>query len=307
MGFDYMALALCQVAQSLHGDFGKVLTLGRQEVRITNEHLRRLGIPALQPVPDYCEQLLMERFGAEQVDALDASDYEGATLVADLNEPSKVLDSLISLYDVVLDFGTLEHVFDVRRAFDAVGSAIRVGGIEIHLLPANQECGHGLYQFSPEFFFSYFSPENGYASSRFYLVEPVRPEVWYELEPPILGERLTIRSRSSVYIAVIAQKMESIVERSLQQSDYLHSWQEHDSCATSDNRIVLGNQKTLRGGLAGRIRDTSSRISPARELLRRYRSTRSWFPMLWAPIQCTGKLTKISLPRESSHIAAPRE
>ena len=37
----------------------------------------------------------------------------------------------------------------------------KIGGMIIHALPANNFCGHGFWQFSPELFYELYSPENG--------------------------------------------------------------------------------------------------------------------------------------------------
>jgi hypothetical protein len=57
----------------------------------------------------YSEPFL-RRLGADVTDSLDASPYEGANIIHDLNEP--VSASLHESYSAVIDGGTLEHVFN---------------------------------------------------------------------------------------------------------------------------------------------------------------------------------------------------
>src|SRR5438552_3492021 len=101
-------------------NFRETLTLGRLNyylgVKETRQLLNWAGIEAPQcgKLLDYEESRYSEPFfkmlGAEKVDSLDASGFEGATLVHDLNMP--VPQSLKGRFDVVCDGGTIEHVLN---------------------------------------------------------------------------------------------------------------------------------------------------------------------------------------------------
>ena len=62
---------------------------------------------------EYCESVLTHFFGATQVDSIDNSNYENATLIHDMNE--SLPSALQERYDTVIDVGTLEHVFDIGQ------------------------------------------------------------------------------------------------------------------------------------------------------------------------------------------------
>ena len=58
----------------------------------------------------YNDTIFFNKLGFKTVTSLDYSDYEGADLIHDLNNP--IPDSLHDKFDFVYDGGTLEHVFD---------------------------------------------------------------------------------------------------------------------------------------------------------------------------------------------------
>jgi hypothetical protein len=96
-----------------------------------------------------------------RVVALDASAYEGAEIIHDLNKP--IPDELAGKFDLVIDGGTLEHVFDYPTALQNAMRMLRVGGHLFLITPTNNQCGHGFYQFSPELFYGLLTPANGAA------------------------------------------------------------------------------------------------------------------------------------------------
>ena len=125
-----------------------VLTLGRQCVYATYQDLqdicrdegvalaelppdvpRRSNMPAWRGTPRerYTSDVAVFRtLGAAEVLALDCSAFEGAEVIHDLNQP--LPEHLASRFDLVLDAGTLEHVFDVRSGRD--GRRIERGDAE---------------------------------------------------------------------------------------------------------------------------------------------------------------------------------
>ena len=122
---------------------------------ISNAEARHL----LTESAGYCESLL-RRLGALRADSMDISGYENCTVVHNLNEP--LPRSLRQRYGLVLDGGTLEHVFDYPTAVRNALDAVRVGGHFAAIAPVNGYAGHGFYQLSPELFYRVLSPANGF-------------------------------------------------------------------------------------------------------------------------------------------------
>jgi 2-polyprenyl-3-methyl-5-hydroxy-6-metoxy-1,4-benzoquinol methylase len=89
-----------------------------------------------------------------------------ASIIHDLNKP--VPKELEERFDVVLD-GGLEHVFDFPQAIENAMRMTKIGGHLILETPANNLCGNGFYQFSPELFFRVLDSGNGFELERLYL------------------------------------------------------------------------------------------------------------------------------------------
>ena len=75
----------------------------------------------------------------------------------DLNQPLK----LERQFDVVVNTGTGEHVFDVRQFFTTVHDWTRPGGLMVHGMPFNGAVDHGFFNFQPTFYWD-LAAANGY-------------------------------------------------------------------------------------------------------------------------------------------------
>ncbi|MDE2147335.1 MAG: hypothetical protein KGJ24_11660 [Burkholderiales bacterium] len=238
MGIDHHNLRLLAHAQDLGAGFGRTLAIGRQALHVEARSLQSLqrmrGLPPLkQPPaepgrPAYFEPLLQQWFGASQTDAVDASAYEGAGLVHDMNLPWPAALPGQGHYDAVLDFGCLEHVFDFATAWRNVVGCVRVGGHVLHALPANNLSGHGFYQFSPELFFNLYQPGRGFELQALYLALTADGRHWWRVASPLeRRRRVTLCNGHEAYLLVVARKLrEAGPQPPPQQSDYAHSdWQ----------------------------------------------------------------------------------
>ena len=236
MGLDINLAQFLIAAHQRGTSFERVLTLGRLSVNVypvkMAELLRGQGYPDAGPRENPAAWNTAEPFfrtlGAQDVASVDASDFEGATFVHDLNLP--VPSDLKQRFDVVCDGGTLEHVFNFPVALQTCMEMARVGGrVFIHNC-ANNLCGHGFYQFSPELFFRAFSPENGFEVERMvmHVVGPYGR--WYEVtDPGRLGERVELITFTPIHILVQAKRTKAvqIFAQMPQQSDYTVMWQEN--------------------------------------------------------------------------------
>jgi len=122
----------------------------------TNKHLNEsFRNTAMAEGPIISDQLFYTALGFETVDSIDISDRDKANIRFDLNEPD--ITSVVKRhYDLVIDGGTMEHIFDVRRVFLHITDLMRTGGYVIHVLPGNNTYDHGFYQFSPTLFHDYY-------------------------------------------------------------------------------------------------------------------------------------------------------
>lgn len=228
MGITSNCAKFLKHVDSLAVDFSATLMLGRQQLYINQEVLVKLFDKAT------CDKVASSRYaepffealGAKRVDSLDYSDYEEATLIYDLNKPLPA--DLRNRYSVVFDGGTLEHVFNFPMAIRNCMELLRVGGHFVSITPCNNQCGHGLYQFSPELFYSVFSKVHGFTVIRMYAAVEVTPDKreWYEVaNPQAVKSRVVFRNSNPTYLMVLARKeFEFTGELNAYQSDYQEIW-----------------------------------------------------------------------------------
>jgi hypothetical protein len=235
------AAFLCE-ARAGGTSFRRVLTLGRQNLStgadVLLELAARHGIEpgrALAAIDPYAEKFFRVFLGAEEVHAIDHSGYEGAALVHDLN--TSIPRAWEQRYDAVIDGGTLEHIFNFPAAIANCMRMLRIGGELFVFAPANNQLGHGFYQFSPELFYRTLAPEHGFTVRRMVAVPFRYPGTehgslgrHYEVtDPAAVGERITLVNSRPVTLMVQARKAEHRVDpfRTFpQQSDYELQWKE---------------------------------------------------------------------------------
>jgi SAM-dependent methyltransferase len=230
--------------------FANTLTIGHQtlalhpkEVRwFQKEYKNRCSEGENAPLScykfhDYADEFLTRILGAEQVSTVDYSTYENATIVHDMNSP--ISEQFFNKFDAVIDGGTLEHVFNIPVALQNLANVTKPGGSIFITVPSNNLCGHGLYQFSPELFFRYFSDENGFQlkgislfESRFSSIELSRNKVVYQVsDPKVVRGRVGYSNRKPTTIMVHAIKRDIIAGNCIVplQSDYVQIWNEKQS------------------------------------------------------------------------------
>ena len=104
-------------------------------------------------------------FGTQHYRSLDLSDPRSDWL-RDCNEPFVLPER----FDVVTNFGTAEHVFNIGTMFRSVHDALKPGGVAIHILPAFGDINHGFYNIHPTVYLD-LAAANGYAVEDFCYVD----------------------------------------------------------------------------------------------------------------------------------------
>lgn len=227
MGIDSHALHLLRYAAAAR-PFGATITIGRQELHVDNPILAATVPGGDRHFTDrYCEPLLRDCFGADAVESIDNSPYERASHVHDFNRP--LPDALRGRYDTVVDGGSLEHIYNVPQALENCSALCRPGGQVLHVLPANNQCGHGFWQFSPELFFSLYSTANGYADTEVFIADLADTTRWFKVNAPAKGRRVDIASATELYVLVRTVLPEGRFSHdNVQQSDYIQAWGRDD-------------------------------------------------------------------------------
>lgn len=137
-----------------------VLDLGTQDLWGEPEPLRRVAARHLGPADcektlkaiydgktarPRCQRDFYSIFGAASYRSIDLGDPR-ADFPLDLNLP---VPPSTGTYDVVTNFGTTEHVFNIGQTFANIHALLKVGGIQIHTLPAYGYIDHGFYNIHP--------------------------------------------------------------------------------------------------------------------------------------------------------------
>jgi len=147
---------------------GKLLLLGQGDIYFDLHYLRRIarraGFVLNESVPMrpshialFAEkgyphgETVFRMLGFDEISVLDYSAFEGADVVLDLNSPN-VPAHLEDSFDVVIDHGTLEHVFHLPNALNNVFRLLRVGGRAIFSAPSSNFFDHGFYMLQPTLF-----------------------------------------------------------------------------------------------------------------------------------------------------------
>lgn len=234
MGVDYNITQMILLGLRHGVDLSAVATLGRIDLHIKRDDLARLLRDFDIPVDDstfegaarqrYADDLL-RLLGARDVVSIDASDYEGATIVHDMNQP--VDNTLTGRFSAIIDHGTSEHIYDFPTAMRNVMKMLAPGGYFLSATCANNFMGHGFYQFSPELYFRLFSAASGFRMKGVFLVEVGSRGHWYRVtDPAVARERVTLKNREPTYIVVLTEKIRD--EATIpppQQSDYTVAWE----------------------------------------------------------------------------------
>lgn len=218
---------------------GNVVTLGRQGLSLDRDAkivaTKKYGIKKSLVESDWCESLLIEHFGAASVVSVDCSDFEGASIIHDLNEPIQIDRQ----FDTVLDFGTTEHIYNVKVVYENVRTLCKLGGGVIHLLPANNFCGHGFYQFSPMFFRSVYDAMSGFDMDVMYLAKMSTDVDWFRVDVVAVTDRFVFYNDYPTTIMVILVKSADGLELKVQQPDYQNRWSGVDDCGVNRNQYNL--------------------------------------------------------------------
>lgn len=236
MGFDVNGTRFLLAAKASGVCFKRAAMIGRQKMHLLPQDLKLLmdkyGNPRkyaeIEEILNQDERFaepFLRSLGAEVISSFDASSYEGATYIHDMNNP--ISDDHKARYSVVIDGGSLEHIFNFPIAIKNCMEMVETGGYYLGITPANNFMGHGFYQFSPELYFRIFSPDNGFIAERVLIFEDSPNAQWVLLtDPDVLGKRVEMVNSKPAYLLIQAKKTNEIdiFRNSPQQSDYSAKW-----------------------------------------------------------------------------------
>ena len=151
----------------------KILSLGYPDILVTKEQFQKILSPSImnnittrddsihiavmhnvEELVNWCAEpySFFESIGAE-LTVIDFTDWTGKEKVFDLNYP--ISEDEYNSYDIVLDPGTTEHVFNIAQAMINILRITKIDGIIYHQTPYNFP-NHGFYNFSPTFYIDFY-------------------------------------------------------------------------------------------------------------------------------------------------------
>jgi hypothetical protein len=284
-----------------HFDFkvnlGNCLTIGRQEIffdkRAFDAVKRRFRAGPEFDVTEvkfrgYADDII-SRFGASKITTMDASDYEGATFIHDLNEP--VGKAWCGQFDSIVDFGSIEHVFSTESVLRNYANLVRLGGVVLIATEADGSCGHGLYQFSPELFYRFYSVEAGFRTHCFLAPRDRSTRKWiYVPDPMAVRGRLELPSLGKMHLLVVAVKCgDGGPAGPIQQSDYVAVWAKSNPPRSRVRSVQLAIQYNARlFDLKSRLIDTFVGRELFRAVKLRMLPVRMFYPWQVGGLQLEG-------------------
>lgn len=95
--------------------------------------------------------------GLDNYHSFDIADTTSSTKV-DLNEP---LRNFNKKFDIITNFGTAEHVFNIGQVFKTIDELISDNGLVLHILPTFGDINHGFWNIHPTVYYD-LSRKNNY-------------------------------------------------------------------------------------------------------------------------------------------------
>jgi len=256
MGLIFSRLKFLLDAKNSGASFDDTVLIGRQKLSLSvkqNNHLiSNFNISAQFDKSHfqkrgYSDDIIKEYLSINNLRVIDYSDYEGADIVTDLNYP--IEEKLYNNFDTLIDGGSIEHIFNFPVAIQNYMKMVKLGGSIFIFTNANNHCGHGFYQFSPELFFRIFDQNNGFETKSIILVRHPFPgaelsekqECYVVTDPATLKRRNTFISRSPISIMVHALKIKDapIFEKFPLQSDYQNMWDNSNPNKKSRSKFFM--------------------------------------------------------------------
>lgn len=241
---DSLAIRIIEAVE-LNSIKGHALMLGRQLLHLNQressgaylqdvltKYHEGKTVDGLSSEDGYAEKFFLE-LGFDTIDSMDVSDFEGASIVADLG--TGVSQELHERFDYIYDGGTCEHVFELPTALRNIDAMLKPGGIFQAHSPTNNFINHAFFQISPEIVFGFWLKSMGYQLLDVKLV-PMQPRYIgqaYSLTNPLeTKKRPRIKGKlppeAPTILDYVVQKPmvpKGAGEKTMQ-SDYVERWQD---------------------------------------------------------------------------------
>ncbi|MDH5728943.1 MAG: class I SAM-dependent methyltransferase, partial [Gammaproteobacteria bacterium] len=93
-----------------------------------------------------------------ELSVLDYRAWRGSETIANFNNP--IAEDFYGMYDLVVDPGSTEHIFNIAQAMKNISQMVKINGYVYHQTPICN-VNHGFYNISPTFYRDYYG-QNGF-------------------------------------------------------------------------------------------------------------------------------------------------
>jgi SAM-dependent methyltransferase len=300
VGISYSSAAILAKAKHNNVCFDNILTIGHQQLYLSQKQISQLAMRYGLNIDtsavlreEYVDTFFEMFLGAKIVMSLDYSDYQDSDIIHDMNYP--IDPSYHEKFDVVIDGGSLEHIFNFPVAVGNCMNMVKNGGSVFIFTAANNHTGHGFYQFSPELFFRIFQPENGFEICDVILEKHTFPgaelspktKCFSVIDPALLKRRVGLVSKSPVMIMIHAKRIEikPVFATYPIQSDNMSIY-DNNSSSAPDQRIntsILTLMKGVARKFVNRLPLRAQNYIEGKRQLLRYSFSNKRFYKRWYP------------------------
>jgi hypothetical protein len=224
---------------------GPVLCLGVPDIYLTHDELNACLPQGRDPHAGgsfVTAAEFLDALGVHEVTSIDIPGSEHPPdFLHDLNRP--LGPEFEERFNLVIDPGTMEHVFDVRSGLTNVTRSLAIGGAVIHFVPIYSYNG-GYFSINPSVLHDFYGA-NGFADIRSYII------MWDRYRP------FTGRSRCYPYGPVMAAR---------------HALADHDQCRFTPHLLFFARKVARAAEVTIPIQHEHRPVRPQRragKLLRR--------------------------------------
>lgn len=192
MGLTSSSLKLILILSKKYKFKGPLITYGNQDIYANFETVKNwcknYKIPSIPSIKIYKSSSLdlkqinpesenfihaktfFRQIGIKEKDYYDVDkfDFDKPKIIHDLEKPFN--KKYNNFFNLIVDSGTLEHIFDVKSVMANTVKITKIGGYVLHLTPTNNFLNHGFYQISPTLFYDFYTA-NGFKVIESYITE----------------------------------------------------------------------------------------------------------------------------------------
>ena len=124
-----------------YGYSGKALTLGIQELLLSDDYKKKLDKKLKKNFFNFSADSILKNLGFSKIDTLEYPGMDDAVISLDLNK--KLPKKYHSRYDFIFDLGFMEHVYNVPEMMKSLQLLLKPNGKIVHFNPCQGTMNRG--------------------------------------------------------------------------------------------------------------------------------------------------------------------